>query len=120
MTRNGCGSAEWLYCDGNFDFGTVGCSSNVRTASKLSKNSIIEPQVNTFSAYPNPAAGQLTVEGSENYQVDLYDIKGRHVMQREHLKGKTFLNVSRLRPGIYIVKISDGLLPELRQRIVVE
>lgn len=26
-TRTGCGDGQWLWCDGNFDFGDVGCGS---------------------------------------------------------------------------------------------
>ena len=117
------GGFIWLWCNSTLNFGNVGCGSSARSAQRVAKEVKPLPAdawAKQFSTYPNPATEQLTVEGSEDYQVDLYDISGRHVMQREHLKGKASLDISRLHPGVYVVKMSDGLLPELRQRIIVE
>ena len=73
-----------------------------------------------FRTYPNPASEQLTVEGSEDYQITLYDLTGRKVMQRDQLSGKATLNVSGLRPGLYLLKLRDDKQHELRRRILVE
>ena len=123
VTRNGCGSQEWLYCNGDFDFGNVGCNSTARSGEAVSKSDKpdVAPLVNEwFSSYPNPVSEQLSVEGGEGYQVVLYDLSGRKVMQHEHLQGKVQLDVRHLRPGVYLLKMSDGQHPQLRQRIVVE
>ena len=121
-TRNGCGSEEWLYCNGNFDFGTVGCSS-ARLASSNTKSPSEEvlPIANEwFSAYPNPAAEQLTVGGGEDYQLTLYDMNGRLMMQHDHLNGKAALDIRHLRSGLYLIKLRDSEQHELRQRIIIE
>ena len=121
-TRNGCGSAEWLYCNGNFDFGTVGCGS-ARVANGTTKflGGEVEPiDSEWFSTYPNPASQQLTVEGSQDYQVTLYDLSGRLMMQQDHLKGKAQLDVSHLRPGLYLMKLRDSEQHEVQHRILIE
>ena len=121
-TRNGCGSEEWLYCNGNFDFGTVGCGS-ARVASSTTKFLGEEVGANEsawFSSYPNPASEQLTVQGSGDYGVVLYDLMGRPVMRHEHLQGKAQLDITHLRPGVYVVTMSDGVQADLQQRLVVE
>ncbi len=73
-----------------------------------------------FRSYPNPASVQLIVEGSEDYQVDLYDLTGRAVMRHGHLQGKVNLDISHLHPGLYVVTMSDGTRPQFRQRALIE
>ena len=70
--------------------------------------------------YPNPASNQLIVEGKHDYQVSLCDLTGRPVMQRDHLSGKTTLDISHLRSGVYLIKAQDAQGQLNQQRIVVE
>ena len=103
---------------------TWGAATNARTAVADTKATISEPNAwaEVFRSYPNPAHAQLTVEAedSEEYQVTLYDMTGRLMMQRSHLKGRTQLDISHVRPGLYVVKLRDGEQREVRQRIVIE
>ena len=123
VTRNGCGSEEWLYCSGNFDFGTVGCGSARVATGKVTKEGVAETSGewgSLLKTYPNPASGKLTVEGTADYQVTLYDLGGRSVMQHDHLKGMRQLDIRHLRPGMYVVKLRDHEQREVRQRIIIE
>ena len=98
------------------------CDNAARTAVAGVK-SVTKPDsqgANPFRTYPNPASEQLTVEGSEDYQVTLYDLTGRMMLQHEHLSGNAELDIRHLRPGLYLVKLRDGGQREVRQRIVVE
>ena len=72
--------------------------------------------------YPNPASERLTVEavGQEDYQVMMYDLTGRLMLQRNHLKGVSQLDISHLRPGVYLLKLRDSEQHELRRRVLVE
>ena len=121
----GCSSTSsgfvWLWCNANLDFGNVGCNSSARTASAVSKTpGLDEEWSERFKAYPNPAAEQLTVEGDEDYQVMIYDLTGRAMMRHDHLKDIRQLDIRRLRPGIYIIKLRNREQREVRRRIVVE
>ena len=123
VTRNGCGSEEWLYCSGNFDFGTVGCGSARVASGKITKEGVADTPGewgSLLKTYPNPASGKLTVEGTADYQVTLYDLSGRSVMQHDHLKGMQQLDIRHLRPGIYVVKLRDREQREVRRRIIIE
>ena len=116
------GDKQVLFTDGNNNYGNPGCGS-ARTSSTGTKL-VAEPAASewgeVFNLYPNPATDQLTVEGGEDYQVTLYDLTGRKVMQHDHLKGSLQLNISHVRPGLYVVKMRDGEQHEVSQRIVVE
>ena len=110
----------WLWCNASLNFGNVGCNSSARQVATVDKLETKATINEWFRSYPNPISEHLTVEGSEDYQVVLYDLSGQAVMRHDHLKGNTTLNVRHLRPGVYVLKMSGGLHPQLRQRIVVE
>ncbi len=116
------GDKQVLFTDGNNNYGNPGCGS-ARTGSTGTKL-VVEPTDSewgeAFSLYPNPATDQLTVAGGEDYQVTLYDLSGRKVMQHNHLKGASQLDISHVRPGLYVAKLRDGEQHELRQRIIIE
>ena len=105
---------------GTWEKYTWGTLSTARTASQSSKSGVETLASEWFSSYPNPASEQLSVAGSEDYQVVIYDLTGRKVMQHEHLKGVSQLDITYLRAGVYVMKVSDQEHPQLRQRIVVE
>ena len=58
---------------------------------------------NAFRVWPNPANGQINVELNESTTVELYDLTGRRLLSQP-CNGSTTINVSTLRPGLYIVK----------------
>ena len=61
-----------MWCSGSFDFGNLGCSSNVRQESERPKTTASElSQNHSFTLYPNPVAEQLTVQGSEDWWFDV-------------------------------------------------
>ncbi len=103
---------------------TWGAATNARTAAADTKATISEPNAwaEVFRSYPNPAHAQLTVEAedSEDYQITLYDMTGRLMIQHDHLKGKTELDIRHLRSGVYLLKLRDSQQHELRQRVVIE
>ena len=100
-------------------------SPNTRTLtspSKLSSSSISFSAKLPFRTYPNPADEQLTIEaaGQEDYQIIMYDLSGRRVLQRDQLSSQATLDVSGLRPGVYLIKLRNGEQPEVRQRVLIE
>ena len=99
-----------LYTNGSFNFGTLRCedAQRARGAGRA------------MMVYPNPASEILTVQGGQDYQVSLYDLMGRPVMQHDHLRGKATLNVSHLRPGVYLLMLQEADGTSAQQRILIE
>ena len=60
---------------------------------------------NTFRVWPNPASSQIHVALHESTTIELYDLTGRCILSQPcNGQSTTTLNVSALRPGLYIVK----------------
>jgi fibronectin type 3 domain-containing protein len=74
---------------------------------------IAQSQEKEFTIYPNPAQNVLHIAGNNSgkeYSIDIFDINGR-IMQTETWKdngAELQLNISRLIPGVYFVKIECG------------
>ena len=115
------GDKQVLFTDGDNNYGNLGCGSarTSSTSTKLVAEPVAGEWGEVFNLYPNPATDQLTVEGGDDYQVTLYDLTGRKVMQHDHLKGASQLNISHVLPGVYILKMNDSE-HELRQRVIVK
>ena len=60
--------------------------------------------------YPNPVDGQLTVEGEEMTLVEVYDLLGQQLIEKQCQAGATqvIVPVEALSPGVYVVRVSDG------------
>jgi hypothetical protein len=98
VTANATGTAiiTVITQDGNK---TATCVVTVKTASGI--NEILE---NAISLYPNPVESELLIRMEEPIgHVEIIDISGRIMMRENNSAGK--INVSHLRPGIYLVKI---------------
>lgn len=63
--------------------------------------------------YPNPSTDylKLKIETSdiENYQYQLYDIKGNLIVNKMIIAEETEINMQNLLSGIYIMKVSQGI-----------
>ena len=60
--------------------------------------------LHSFTVYPNPTTGKLTVEtGEEVVRVDVFDYTGRNVAT---FQGQTTLDLSRLAAGLYTLRIT--------------
>lgn len=66
----------------------------------------------TFDVYPNPATNMLAVEvkgtDRKNAIVQLLDVTGKAVITAEVKDEKTLVNISRIAPGMYILKYTDA------------
>lgn len=112
-----CGgvASEWLFCDGYIDFGPESDAASATTADPLRSSG-----TELFKTYPNPTSQQLVVEGDDDYQTTLYRITGQPVMRRRHLKGIQRLDVSHLRPGVYLLEVRDAQRRQIRRRVIIE
>lgn len=67
---------------------------------------------NPFKCYPNPADDNLTVEvppSSSGYRVDLVNSLGQTVLSSEFVESKFTLNLETYDPGVYILRVTDGV-----------
>ena len=80
-----------------------------------------------FSVYPNPATEYVDIKLSGSNQLTgfyLYDITGKLIYQKRienessNVSSTTRVDVSNLRPGIYLVKLAD-IQRELYKRLIV-
>ncbi|WP_008636239.1 DUF5074 domain-containing protein [Bizionia argentinensis] len=96
-----------------FDLDAVGVINNAKTMSAVDDNMV------ELKIYPNPASDFFNIK-SLNQVVDLeiYDITGKLVKQLNNTSEKQ-INISNLKQGVYIVKISsqnkNGLFKLIKQ-----
>jgi hypothetical protein len=64
---------------------------------------------NPVSVYPNPVSDILNIslKGSKEENVEIYNMEGRKVMETKIGNGKSSINVSNLQTGNYILVIKD-------------
>jgi len=78
-------------------------------------------QADRLKIFPNPAAGQTTIEGTAAAYL-LYDITGRELRRVTATGGRTSVSLADTRPGLYFVQPLDGRgrAAGLATRLVVE
>ncbi|MGC1632532.1 MAG: T9SS type A sorting domain-containing protein [Gelidibacter sp.] len=75
--------------------------------------------INDLSIYPNPVSnGKIYITTLQNLtkEIQIYDVLGKNVLSTS-LFGKE-LNISKLTPGIYILKIKEGNSSSTRKLVV--
>ena len=80
-----------------------GFSDNSSNQQEEENNINIDPEFNV-DAFPNPASTQLTIESSENIQIQIRSTSGKIVETAMVSKFGT-LDISKLPVGIYFVEI---------------
>ena len=56
--------------------------------------------------YPNPSSDFIRVESKESVSVKLLDLNGRQLQTKSG--NQLELNIQSLKPGMYILQVSDG------------
>jgi hypothetical protein len=59
------------------------------------------------ACWPNPVGDELTITGAKDCVVELVDVVGRIVITNTPTTEKTVIDVSKLPPGTYFVKITE-------------
>jgi len=81
-----------------------------------------EKKIDGLNIYPNPinssSRSVLTIQSHSNLNknIEFYDVLGKRLFATV-LKGKQ-LNISRLNPGVYILKITENNISEARKLII--
>lgn len=64
--------------------------------------------VGSLKVYPNPSEGQFHIEVSEPTMVEVIDLQGCVVAQQLMHEGSNLIDLSRLAPGLYLIKTGNG------------
>lgn len=87
---------------------TGGCSS-FSAPFNFFKTAIKEDAIFAgFTFYPNPIVDKLYVDFNSKYEVDLMNLTGQQVLQQTDLQGKQELDLSALKRGVYLMKITSN------------
>ncbi len=79
--------------------------------------------LNTPSIYPNPSNGQVTFNypTDDVYQIDIYDLSGRHVFSRVSMNPIQNLDISFIESGVYMVTLRTQDQKVLKtEKIIIE
>lgn len=65
---------------------------------------------NAFLVFPNPVQDQLHIsfDGGKSFDIELYDTRGKLVLEGHSLNQEKQLNIKHILPGVYYLKVSSG------------
>ncbi|TXE09026.1 T9SS type A sorting domain-containing protein [Gelidibacter salicanalis] len=89
------------------------------SAQSLPSKIVTSNEIIDLVIYPNPVSnGKIYITTKQNLSklVEIYDVLGKKIVSNT-LFGKE-LNISRLTPGIYILKIQEGTNSATRKLVV--
>ncbi|MBP1839296.1 T9SS type A sorting domain-containing protein [Formosa algae] len=89
------------------------------TAQAQSVDADMTQNIEELSIYPNPVSnGKLYIVTKENLtkDIEIFNVLGKRILQTT-LFGKE-INISKLNPGIYIIKIKENNISTTRKLVV--
>lgn len=69
---------------------------------------INDPVKTQVRIYPNPADGLFFIENADNADMTIFNSQGKNIVAQKITSEKQAIYISRLSPGIYIVRINSG------------
>ena len=87
--------------------------------STLDKNNQTVSSIEDLSIYPNPTSnGKLFIVSKNDFtkQVAIFNVLGKEILSVT-LYGKE-LNISKLKPGVYVIKVTENGFSATRKLIV--
>ena len=87
-----------------------GCDSIITIDLTMSFTGISEYKLGSIELYPNPSTEKITISVNENflaYPIMIMDQAGRVVIKSEVVALETEIDITKLKSGIYYVKIGD-------------
>lgn len=117
-TLTGTPEISGVYAVSITAYGKYNHASQTFTIS-VDPNAINSANAGTFNIYPNPASNWITIEGSANGTLTIYDLAGKALLSKEITSDSEKVNVSELQNGMYIIKVSNDQ-GAVSQRLVIE
>ncbi|HMZ45324.1 MAG TPA: T9SS type A sorting domain-containing protein [Chitinophagaceae bacterium] len=86
---------------------------------KLLQNNIVNYSI---KMYPNPTSKMVTIElpDNSNYVINIKDITGKIVLQKNTTGGANQFNISKLTSGTYLVEVTDRKRNRATEKLLVE
>jgi hypothetical protein len=63
---------------------------------------------NILHIYPNPANDKLSIESLQKATIEILNIQGQIILQQLIQQGKTYIDISGLAKGVYILRLSNN------------
>ena len=105
-----------------YKYGYADCSRDTIPINTLKVESTIA-KPHTITLYPNPATETCTLAGDAAFLINstaqVFDASGRLVTTRPLPPGNPTMDVSDLRPGVYLVKVTSTLAESVVVRLTV-
>lgn len=81
-------------------------------------------QTDLVNIFPNPAKNTVTIQGKREFRkpirVQLFNTSGVMVQEEYSFKNKFNIDITRLRPGVYYVKLFDGNELEVKTELLLK
>ncbi|MBR6439553.1 MAG: T9SS type A sorting domain-containing protein [Bacteroidales bacterium] len=71
---------------------------------KISHNSVNSPTTGSLNVYPNPTTGQIKIELESPATIEIVDIQGRTIIQKQLESGIAFIDLDGIQSGVYFLK----------------
>ena len=121
--QDGANVLQWNYKGGDnqhWKLVPVPATAAATGFSATTTGQVLTADASVVSIFPNPASDQLTVATERPYQITLYDVTGRLLLQQPHPGGSTGLEVGHLPAGMYTLSLAAGGEVLHRYRVVKE
>ncbi|MCF8370428.1 MAG: T9SS type A sorting domain-containing protein [Bacteroidales bacterium] len=79
-----------------------------------------EINMNGFKVYPNPASGEITIEGSGNPDIEIKDIYGNTMFSKRNISIPYQLDISHFKSGVYWIHIKDNLISFASKIVIID
>lgn len=70
-----------------------------------------------LSIYPNPGSGLFEISAPIGGELDIYDLRGQHLMSTEITEANSQINLESFPPGVYLFRLSEGQ-DQITRRVV--
>jgi hypothetical protein len=112
---------QWVvaWCDTRNDNGDI-YAQNLNNDGTIGISTIGIPEVRTvgYSIYPNPATGVVTIDQNGGDRITVLDYVGHEVLEQKCTGEHFTLDISSLKPGFYMVRVTGQGHDEARVMVV--
>ena len=105
------GNHSWYHSDSQYDIGYMNYIHDFFTG-KLSYDNIDDPTTGSLNIYPNPTNGKIHIETDFPTSIEIIDIQGHTVIQKQFDQGVNHLDLNHLDEGMYFV-MANGIIRRL-------
>ncbi len=105
------GDHTWFHNENQHDIDYINYIHDFFTG-KNSVNKVKKPTTGSLNIYPNPTTGEIKIELNSTGTIEIVDIQGRTVLQKQYESGIAILDLQHIESGIYFLK-SNGMTEKI-------